>query len=99
MKRAIINILHNVFGKKRLQNFFEFLFNISLIGLNYGNGGDFKKSGELNVLKILNDKFKGEESLLMFDVGGNAGNYSKTLSDFFNTKATIHSFEPSKKNI
>jgi FkbM family methyltransferase len=25
------------------------------------------------------------------------GNYSKVLSDFFQTKATIHSFEPSKK--
>ena len=90
-------ILNNVVGKKRLQRFFEPLFLLSLRGLNYGNGGDFKESGELNVLKYISDKFNNEESLIIFDVGGNAGNYSKALSDFFNSKATIHFFEPSKK--
>lgn len=97
MKKAMKKILNNVVGKKRLQNLFEFLFSISLRGLNYGNGGDFKESGELNVLKYVNEKFNAEKSLIIFDVGGNAGNYSKALSDFFNKKATIHSFEPSKK--
>jgi FkbM family methyltransferase len=68
-----------------------------LKGLNYGNGGNFKDSGELNVLKYINDKFSNKQSLSLFDVGGNVGKYSKTLAEFFGTKATIHSFEPSKK--
>lgn len=97
IKKMIEKILKNVVGKKNFQNFFEYIFNISLKGLNYGNGGDFKESGELNVLKFVHDKFDAEKSLILFDVGGNKGNYSKALSEFFKNKATIHSFEPSKK--
>lgn len=95
--KMMINILNNFLGWKRHQRFFEPLFLLSLKGLNYGNGGDFKESGELYVLKYINEKFNNEKSLIIFDVGGNAGNYSKALYDFFNSKATIHSFEPSKK--
>jgi len=90
-------ILNKLEGKKRFQKFFESLFHFSLRGMNYGNGGDFEESGELNVFSYINNKFKNEKSLIIFDVGGNLGNYSKTLSLFFKTKATIHSFEPSKK--
>ena len=90
-------IVNEIMGKKRFQNVFEYLFNISLKGMNYGNGGDFYESGELNVLKYINEKLNTEKSLIIFDVGGNVGNYSKALSDFFQTKATIHSFEPSRK--
>lgn len=97
MKKIISKILNTIIGKKRYQNLFESIFNISLRGLNYGNGGDFKESGELNVLKYLDEKFNSEESLILFDVGGNIGGYSKALSDFFNEKAIIHAFEPSLK--
>ena len=89
-------ILSRLEGKKRFQKFFESLFHFSLRGMNYGNGVDFEKSGELNVLSYINNKFKEEKSIIIFDVGGNLGNYAKTLSQFFNSKATIHSFEPSK---
>ncbi len=44
-------MLNTVAGGKRSQKFYGSLFSISLKGLNYGNGGDFKESGELNVLK------------------------------------------------
>jgi len=94
MKRIIYYF--SMVGKKRFQKLFEFLFKISLKGLNY-NGGDFQKSGELNVLKYIKEKYKNEKSLIIFDVGGNVGNYSKALSFIFSEKATIHSFEPSKK--
>src|SRR6478736_1055896 len=92
-----MNVLQNLVGKKRFQKIFNPLFKLSLKGLNYGNGGDFENSGELHVLKYVNDKFHHEKSLTIFDVGGNVGKYSKTLSEFFNTKALIHSFEPSRK--
>lgn len=48
-------------------------------------------------MKYIQEKFGNEAALTIFDVGGNVGNYSKSLSIFFNDKATIHSFEPSKK--
>jgi FkbM family methyltransferase len=83
-------------GRKCLQGLFEPLFTISIRGMNFGNGGDFNKSGELNVLKNINKKFQKEKSLIIFDVGSNVGDYSKHLSNIFKTKAIIHSFEPSK---
>lgn len=96
MKKIIRSILNKVIGKRRFQNLFKSLFNISLAGLNYGNS-DFKANGELYVLKFINEKFINEKMLVLFDVGGNVGNYSTTLSQYFNSKATIHSFEPSIK--
>ncbi len=93
----IMTILNSFLGKKNLQAFYEPLHHLALRGLNYGNGGGFKESGELYVFKYIDEKFKSEKSLNIFDVGGNHGNYSKELSDFFNSKATIHSFEPSSK--
>ncbi len=90
------SILYTGAGKKRLQRLFEVLLSISLRGMNYGNGGDFEQSGELNVLKYVKEKFNAEKLLVIFDVGGNVGNYSKALSDFFGQNAIIHSFEPSK---
>ncbi|MHB0755365.1 FkbM family methyltransferase [Polaribacter sp. M15] len=94
MKR-IFNYI-SIFGKKRFQNIFEIIFKISLKGLNY-KSRNFEKNGELYVLKYIQEKFGKEAALTIFDVGGNVGNYSKSLSIFFNDKATIHSFEPSKK--
>jgi len=90
-------ILKIIVGRTRLQKYFEPLLILALRGLNYGKGKDFKESGELNVLKYLNGKFKSEKSLILFDVGGNKGYYSKALSEFFSTKGTIHAFEPSRK--
>jgi FkbM family methyltransferase len=97
MMKLILKSLNKLLGKMRFQKYFEFLFEMSLKGLNYGNGGNFKESGELNVLKYIGDKFKEDKAIVIFDVGANAGNYSKALSDFYNSKATIHAFEPSKK--
>jgi FkbM family methyltransferase len=96
-KVIMMRVLQNLVGKKRFQKFFNPLFRLSLRGLNYGNGGNFEESGELHVLKYVNDRFRREKLLTIFDVGGNVGNYSRTLSEFFSTRALIHSFEPSKK--
>jgi len=90
-------IASEINGKKRFQKFFEYLLKSSLKGLNFGNGGNFYESGEINVLNIINEKLKTNESLTIFDVGGNVGNYSKKLAEIFDARATIHSFEPSKK--
>ena len=64
--------------------------------MNYGNGGDFEKSGELNAAKYIRSKYNNKQPLIMFDVGANKGFYSIKLAQTFNgVPFTIHSFEPS----
>jgi FkbM family methyltransferase len=97
IKKIVKKILNVFLGKKMLQGLYETLFNISLRGMNYGTGANFKESGELSVMNYINKRFNSEKSLIIFDVGGNYGNYAKVLANFFKTKVIIHSFEPSKK--
>ena len=95
--RLIMKYLIKLLGKLKGQLFLEHIFNVTLKYMNFGNGGNFKKSGELNVLKYINKHFDKNTSLIIFDVGANAGNYTKAVSDFFKSRAIIHSFEPSGK--
>ena len=98
MKRStIVKNLINIFVKRRRQFFWESLFAFSLKHMNYGNGGNFEQSGELYIFKYVQNYFGKDLLLIIFDVGGNAGNYAKALSNFFKSNAIIHSFEPSKK--
>lgn len=85
-----------ILGNSYLQFFFKLLFKFSLKGLNYGRGANFRTSGELFVLNFVKNKFKKNNEIVIFDVGGNIGNYSKELVNVFNENATIHAFEPSK---
>jgi FkbM family methyltransferase len=96
MKKIIKSLLRKTFGKKSTQAFYELLFRLALKGMNYGNGGNFKDSGELNVLQYIKQKLGNEKSIVVFDVGGNVGEYAKVAARFF-SNATIHAFEPSKK--
>ena len=96
MNRKMEKILRRYLGFKRMQKIYVALFRFSLVGMNYGNTGNFKESGELNVLKYIKASFKKGEPITVFDVGGNVGNYSKSLADFFENNAIIHAFEPSK---
>jgi FkbM family methyltransferase len=84
-------------GKKSMQRFYEALYHVSLAGMNYGNGADYEKSGELFVLNYIRQKLKEEKNIIIFDVGGNIGNYSSTLSAVFPGDTRIHAFEPSRK--
>lgn len=93
LKKAIIKVLSKISN----QSFWEALFSLSLRQMNFGNGGDFSQSGELFVLKLIQNKLEKESNIIIFDVGANVGNYSKALNEVFKTKAKIFSFEPSKK--
>jgi len=83
-----------ILGKRHWQSIFEFLYHLSLRGMNYGPGADPKTSGELFVLKYIKHKLSSDNPVL-FDVGANVGEYTRLLSDFFGSSARIHSFEPS----
>lgn len=97
MKKLVKKILSNSFGVKGAQRFYENLFRLSLKGMNYGNGGDYQESGELNALSYIRERSKHLETLTIFDVGANIGNYAYTLASCFDSNSTIHSFEPSEK--
>lgn len=90
-------MLNPILGKKFFQTMFELLHKFSLIGMNFGNDGSIQNSGEINVLNYINKKFGTINSLVLFDVGSNVGNYSKLLKNSFIDKAVIYAFEPSKK--
>ena len=96
MPRTISKLLNKIKGVKRNQKFFERLFGFFLSGMNYNISGDFENNGEKNVLKYIKSKTTAEGAVI-FDVGANIGKYSILLSEIFGSRATIHSFEPSKK--
>lgn len=94
---TMFKILIKALNRLKSQYFWETIFQDSLYHMNYGAGGDFIQSGEFNTLKYIDEHISKDDSLIIFDVGGNAGTYSKFLSDFFKTRALIHAFEPSQK--
>lgn len=100
MKRRFIKLLIDIIaGRIYFQRLFEFLHSISVYGMNYGNGGDFRISGELFASSYVRTKLLNKyASVIIFDVGANIGYFSSQLSSIFeNCDYKIHAFEPSKK--
>ena len=94
MKKRLLNL---IMGKMSLQKYFRFLYSVSLRGMNYGNGGNFRTSGERFAAEYIRAKLlKRDKDLVLFDVGANVGHYSLELSNIFaGGNFMIHSFEPS----
>lgn len=97
MKGFVRYFLKRSFGKKQLQPFYEALLRLSLRGMNYGNGGNYKESGELGVLLYVKKRLENENPIVVFDVGANVGNYTKAVYKALDGRTEIHAFEPSKK--
>ncbi len=74
--------------------FWKYVYNIALHELNIGTGSGVEKSGENNLLKEIQKESPQGDGLIIFDVGGNKGQYTSNLLKFF-PKAEIHTFEPS----
>jgi len=72
------------------------MYQLSLSGMNIGQGGDSRGSGEIAVLEYIKKKSAHKGSLVIFDVGASGGDYSMLLIKAFNEKAEIYSFEPSE---
>lgn len=83
-----------VVGRKRYQWFFAQLHLLAIAGLNYGEGSEVSQSGEHYVMDWVYRRNKSAENPVIFDVGGNIGNYSRAVLDRFN-RCQIHAFEPS----
>lgn len=95
MKKIIYYFLNKMFGKKKYQQFFLILKNISIQGLNYRNT-DIFKNGEVYLIKQISTFYnkKNITHPVIFDVGANIGNYSKELNRYFKNNPTVYAFEP-----
>src|SRR5436190_20049093 len=94
MKNILTKIISPSFGKKQFKRFYEILKNISYQGLNYRNT-NIEKNGELFILEKINQYYKNfPDTVVLFDVGANIGNYSTALYRVFKEKAVIYAFEP-----
>jgi FkbM family methyltransferase len=82
-------------GQKEHQQLFEELYQFAILGMNIGTGGEVKNSGEIAVIKYLQEHFKARERLIIFDVGANVGEYSQLLIEMLKSEAVIYAFEPS----
>lgn len=104
MKTGLIHalgrkILSPVVGKTRFQKFFEHLYELSLAGLNSGGGNDCSASGEVYVMNFIKERLTSAElPWVIFDVGANVGQYLQRLTETFRERASIWSFEPSRKS-
>lgn len=60
---------------------------------NIRPGHDFKKNGELYLIKKIRAFFSDKNEIVVFDVGANDGSYSKLISDNIQN-SKIYAFEP-----
>ena len=83
-------------GRARFQGAWQALYELSLAGLNFGEGGHPDLSGERVVTEVVKRRCAGRaDPIVLFDVGANVGVYTRVLLDTFDGAARIFSFEPS----
>jgi FkbM family methyltransferase len=87
-----------VSSRPALQKYYDYLFRVSLRGMNIGGGAVCDGSGEDWVLKYVKDKSERKPSLVIFDVGANQGDYAMLCKKIMKDKRhDMYCFEPSKK--
>lgn len=100
-KRKIVDtLLKHMIGKVKFQNFWRRIYELSMRGMNIGEGGECSNSGELYALKYVLKNIIPESGGVVFDVGANVGEYALDIyenSKDMNIKnIQIHCFEPAK---
>lgn len=91
MKKGIIKFIRT----GAFQPLWEKLHHLSKIGMNYWGGASLYESGEISAMKYAVAKLKGKNSITLFDVGANDGQFALLASQLFPIQTTIYSFEPS----
>lgn len=81
-------------GNKRLQKFWWKLYRLSVKGLNYDRGHVPSANGEEFALKYVLSAFGDRESIVLFDVGANRGQYLTMAMKSGDKRLKIHCFEP-----
>ncbi|MFC5410892.1 FkbM family methyltransferase [Larkinella bovis] len=79
-----------------LQPLYEKLYLFTLYAMNYGGGSYTEDSGEQFVLAYVARKTERQSKpIVIFDVGANVGSYAQLVLKTFESRATVHCFEPS----
>lgn len=97
MKKTIKRIALNLIARKSSQSFFEFLYWISLKGMNYGSANSPYSSGEEWVLKFIKHLY-GDTKIHILDVGANEGQYANLINKYFQENVFYYGFEPSQSS-
>ncbi len=96
IKRAARTVLAPFLGKARFQGAWEALYELSLAGLNVGEGAHPDMSGERVVVELVRRRVAARTGrAVLFDVGANTGVYTRALLESFDGSAEIFAFEPS----
>jgi FkbM family methyltransferase len=83
-------------GKKRFQKIFNLTRNLSLLGMNYGNGCTIEFGGEIALMDMLAAKYTEKRTYIIFDAGANQGDYCAELIRHLPiAKLQVWCFEPS----
>jgi len=92
----IVRVLLKPFlGKRQFQFVFEAMYKTGLAGMNVGEGGKPKQSGEPWVLKFVSSTLaRRTHSAVVFDVGANVGQYALAVLETFGPTVQLNSFEP-----
>jgi FkbM family methyltransferase len=90
MLELIYDLYARLFARKIFNKFNKFIFLLGLRGLGVLNYKSDKQSGEANFVM---SHFSNVKKGVIFDVGANVGNYSKSLREI-NRNMEIYCFEP-----
>ena len=91
---GIGRFLRHFAGRKNFYPLYKRLYDLSLQGMNIGQGSGVSESGEFNALEYVKKHCAGSIPVI-FDVGANKGQYSRELHKFFHDgNIQIHCFEP-----
>ena len=97
LKTLLLKGVLNILKRSKNQTVWEDVFQLSLLKMNYGNGGEFNESGELRMLHRVRQALGTTKNVTVFDIGANVGKYALQLAKQFGSIAKIYSFEPSSK--
>ena len=93
---TLFKVIQPLIGRTRFQSLFERSYRLSLHGMNIGTGSDLNTSGEMNVIRLMEQFFPNDEELVIFDVGANVGNYTQQVLNTLSNKAKVFCFEPAE---